>query len=351
MTRVLVLWPQLASYTSACFRALQAEGADVHVLHRRATPDAPYDDDELNAGLSAESWQDSVDDDTVERTIARVRPDVILAASWNVGAYRRRLRARRGQVLRIVFMDNAWLATPKQWAGRLARRAIISPTFDAAFVSGERQATFARHLGFPTDRILWGNYACAETFFTGPREDAPRTFGFVGRLADEKGVDVLAAAYRSYAATEAEAWPLVVAGVGPRRALLEDLPGVEMAGFVRPADLPALLERFGCLVLPSTFEPWGVVVQEAAASGLPVVCTDACGASTRLVLDGYNGRVVPAGDPVALAGALRWVAGLPDERRAELSRASVGLAAQYTPARWARYFLDRCAELTPLVRR
>ena len=65
--------------------------------------------------------------------------------------------------------------------------------------------------------------------------------------------------------------------------------GVEMLGFVQPDDLPAVLERAGCLVLPSRFEPWGVVVHEAAAAGLPIVCTPVCGAATRLVLDGYNG--------------------------------------------------------------
>ena len=125
----------------------------------------------------------------------------------------------------------------------------------------------------------------------------------------------------------------------------------QLLGFLDPADVPAAMADAGCFVLPSTFEPWGVVVHEAVATGLPVVCTDACGASTRLVLDGYNGRVVPSRDAAALAGALRWVSEATAAERAAMSRASASLSLQYTPERWARYFLQRCHELRPVASR
>jgi glycosyltransferase involved in cell wall biosynthesis len=103
----------------------------------------------------------------------------------------------------------------------------------------------------------------------------------------------------------------------------------------------------GCLILPSRFEPWGVVVQEAAASGQAVICTSACGAVSRLVLDGYNGRVVAPDRPDRLAAAMHWVADLDVDRRIEISRRSVELARQYTPQRWAEHLVERCQELIP----
>jgi glycosyltransferase involved in cell wall biosynthesis len=178
--------------------------------------------------------------------------------------------------------------------------------------------------------------------------DLPR-FVFAGRLTPEKGVDVLAAAYGEYRQMVESPWPLLVCGTGPLSSTLRALPGVESMGFVQPAELPQVFSRAACLVLPSTFEPWGVVVHEATAAGLAVVCTSACGAATRLVLDGYNGAVVAPADASGLASALARIANADDVRLAEMSRRSVELAGQFTPQRWARYLIDRIPQLRALM--
>ena len=151
----------------------------------------------------------------------------------------------------------------------------------------------------------------------------PRAFLYVGRLVEDKAIDVLAAAYRRYRAFAADPWPLIVAGTGPESRRLEAEPGVDLLGFVQPEQLPAVFARAGCLVLPSRLEPWAVVVHEAVSAGLPVVCTRACGASTRLVLDGYNGAIVsPDSDP-GLAEALGRISNADDDdRRAMGARAA-----------------------------
>jgi glycosyltransferase involved in cell wall biosynthesis len=166
-------------------------------------------------------------------------------------------------------------------------------------------------------------------------------------LVDTKGVDVLAAAYRGYRAKSTHPWPLVVAGIGPMDAELSAIDGVDLRGFVPPKDLPGVMADSGCLILPSRFEPWGVVVQEAAASGQAVICTSVCGAASRLVLDGYNGRVVAPDRPDQLTAAMLWVANADPEHRVAMSRRSVELAKQYTPQRWAEHLVDRCRELLP----
>jgi glycosyltransferase involved in cell wall biosynthesis len=122
-----------------------------------------------------------------------------------------------------------------------------------------------------------------------------------------------------------------------------------MLGFVQPDELPGLLARAGCLVLPSRFEPWGVVVHEATAAGLPVVCTSVCGAASRLVLDGYNGAVVSPGDAEALARALLRMSEADAGTRRAMSQASRSLARQFTPERWAAHLLGRALELRGLL--
>ena len=71
---------------------------------------------------------------------------------------------------------------------------------------------------------------------------------------------------------------------------------------VSPDELGAFYAAADCFVLASLYEPWGVVLVEAAAAGLPIICTDKCGARYEVVKE--NGIVVPAGDAAALAEAM-----------------------------------------------
>jgi glycosyltransferase involved in cell wall biosynthesis len=140
----------------------------------------------------------------------------------------------------------------------------------------------------------------------------------VARLAPEKGLDTLV---RAVAAAADPRLVLVLAGGGPERKRLERLardsgvrlvllphtPWEQISEVYAGADVFALL---------STHEPWGVVVNEAAASGLPLVLSDRVGAAHDLLEDGRNGMLVPAGDAAAAGDALRALAADPDRRRA-----------------------------------
>jgi glycosyltransferase involved in cell wall biosynthesis len=138
----------------------------------------------------------------------------------------------------------------------------------------------------------------------------------VARLAPEKGLDVLV---RAVAAAEDPRLLLVVAGDGGERerlAALADELGVRLVltgdvDWERIVELYAAADVFALL---SEREPWAVVVNEAAACGLPLVLTDRVGAAHDLLSDGENGRLVAAGDVDAAAGALRELAGDPGLR-------------------------------------
>jgi glycosyltransferase involved in cell wall biosynthesis len=144
---------------------------------------------------------------------------------------------------------------------------------------------------------------------------------------------------------------LRIAGTGPLRNIVEREPGVDYQGFIQPQALPSLLASAGCFVIASRFEPWGVVIHEAAAAGLPIICTAACGASDHLVKDGSSGFVVETDDLVSLAEAMKKVSELSSEARTKMGIASYELACQMTPAQWAKLVWDRGRELTRIVRK
>jgi glycosyltransferase involved in cell wall biosynthesis len=351
---VAVLWPHLSGYLHASLRALNQAGVDVRVVHRAVESDAPFDPAAITAGLSTVAWSGTPDAAAIGADLEAFAPDALLVCSWDNGVYRKLARDWRGRALRILAMDNQWWATPKQRAGVAVARWVVRPCYDAALVADERGAVFAGKLGYPAERLIWGmNTGDHDRFaeVAAQRGDAvpPEAFLFVGRLVPDKAIDVLAAGYARYRSLVDDPWPLLVAGTGPDERLLAGRDGVELLGFVQPADLPKVFEQVGCLVLPSRFEPWAVVIHEATSAGLPVVCTRVCGASTRLVLDGYNGVVVTPDDPAALAGALRRIHRAGGAERLAMGRASGTLALQYSPKRWARNLLRRLPELREQV--
>ncbi|MCW2953681.1 MAG: glycosyl transferase group 1 [Conexibacter sp.] len=144
---------------------------------------------------------------------------------------------------------------------------------------------------------------------------------YVGRLVPEKGVRELLAAWRelrggrAFAVADAAAGEppptLAVIGDGPLAGEVAAAPGVRLLGPLARERLPVAYAAATLVTMPSIptprfREPWGLVCNEAMHQGTPVVATDAVGAvAGGLVRDDATGLVVPAGDPAALAGAIR----------------------------------------------
>jgi 1,2-diacylglycerol 3-alpha-glucosyltransferase len=166
-----------------------------------------------------------------------------------------------------------------------------------------------------------------------------RYFLFVGRLVREKGVFDLLSAYASLDPSLRAAVGLVFAGDGAERRRLEEesrliSPGeVHFTGFVQRDQLAAYYGLADMLILPSHTEPWGLVVNEAMACGLPVLVSNAAGCAADLVRDQWNGATVHAGNVAQLSAVMRRLANDPDLRRL-MGLRSAELIQQYSPRSW-----------------
>jgi glycosyltransferase involved in cell wall biosynthesis len=181
----------------------------------------------------------------------------------------------------------------------------------------------------------------------GPRSDADGAaasrpfFLFAGALEPRKAPDVLADAFRRARSDGLDA-DLVVVGTG-RLAPVVTGPGVRIAGRVSRAELTSLYRDALALVLPSHVEGFGLTPVEALAEGTPVIASDL--PAVREVLGARGARFVPPGDVVALAAALRQLAG-DAEARARLAAAGHAAVARLdwrTTAAAARAVLAEAA--------
>lgn len=140
-----------------------------------------------------------------------------------------------------------------------------------------------------------------------------RRIVYAGRLAAVKRVDTLIDAFVNLAGERSD-WNLLIIGGGPLEAELKArAPAalrdrIEWTGFINdPDELAALYTCGEVFVLPSSYEPWAVVVGEAAAAGMAIIASEVVGAAGELCRDGVNGRLFPPGDVEKLTAALREV--------------------------------------------
>lgn len=161
---------------------------------------------------------------------------------------------------------------------------------------------------------------------------SPVSLLFVGRLLESKGFSYLLAAMRRLSDPGVS---LVVVGDGPLRKQYEaearrDGLNVFFEGFCEPAKLPLYYAACDVFVFPTLSDTWGLVVNEAMASGLPVVSSIDAGASYDLVRQGYNGWIVDPRNTADFAGAVDKLV-TDRELRSQMGHASARLIQQFTP--------------------
>lgn len=169
----------------------------------------------------------------------------------------------------------------------------------------------------------------------------PRYFVCVGRLVKEKGVLDLLAAYAKLDESTRSQIGLVFAGDGPLRFELTDLaerirPGtIKFCGWVDREQIPEIYAGAEALVFPTHSDPWGLVVNEAMACGLPIIASEVAGCVPDLVRNEGNGFIVRPRDAEKLAGAMQAIFSQP-QLAARMRASSLDRIQAYTP--------EACAE-------
>jgi glycosyltransferase involved in cell wall biosynthesis len=363
--RLAILTSHPVQYYGPLFREL-AKAVDLHVFfaHRasaaeqaRAGFGALFEwDVDLTSGY-AHSFLENVagrpgtdrffgcDTPDIGRHLRDGRFQALLVMGWHLKSYLQGALAAKRLGIPVMVRGDSQLETPRSPL-KNAFKALVYPwflrLFDVALYVGQRSRAYYAHYDYPAERLYFSPH-CVDTAWFGARatngerqrlrascEIAPGTIIllFAGKLVPfKRPVDLVVAAVKCrIRGVQVE---VMVAGSGELELSLESAAassGVRLhhLGFRNQTEMPGVYAAADCLVLPSDGrESWGLVANEALASGRPIIVSSSCGCAPDLARDGSVGRTFPVGDPEALTDAIIGLAASPPSPSAiaALSRA------------------------------
>lgn len=344
MRRVAFLYTELAEYFLASVEALAKRNVEIHIIRWPVNKEAPFKFRSLPDVKIYDRHAHS-DDDLIQ-LIKRIDPELLVVSGWIDKGYLKVCRERKGKSINVLALDNHWFGSARQWAAVAAARLWLGKHFDKAWVPGKPQSRYAKKLGFNQKDITTGFY-CADTeLFARHYEQykteinvLPKRFLYIGRYVDFKGIHELWSAFERFRSHHPE-WELICIGTGELFEQRKLSDGIRHEGFVQPEDLSGYLTKARAFILPSRREPWGVVVHEMAAAGMPLICSDAIGAASAFLEPRKNGFLFEAGNTDQLYKAMKQLAALSDDERAAMAAHSHSLSQQLTPEVWADRLLD-----------
>ena len=300
----------------------------------------------------------------IKSRIASGRYALLHLAGWGHPLLWRAMLFARGRIPVTVQSDTPAPRGEPVWR-RLAKRLLYGVLFrmPAMFTpAGTPQAEYIRSFGVPASRIRIAQLAvdvqdiqkvlrmpgrlAAVRARLGLSPDCVAIL-YVGRLEPHKGIDDMMEAFTELVRAVPQV-RLLIAGEGTLRDRIIHAvvatPSVRYLGRLMGDDLWEAYAAADICIVPSRFEPWGLVVNEAMAAGLPVIVTDCVGSAPDLVRDGSTGIVVPTASPVDFTRAMAKLSMQPELRQSMGRLASEAIAA-WTPANQAKNTLAAWREV------
>lgn len=294
--------------------------------------------------------------------IRRFKPDVVNLTGYYDPAYWPVILWCRLRGIRLVLSNESGENDGHRGGVKeMFKRALVR-AFDGYICFGTSSARYLIRLGAREDRMLSRHAAVIDENViraawekAGPSRKQERTrlglpegvVAFVGRLAPEKNLPRLIQSFRRVAP---DGWKLLVVGDGPLRNLVENQPDICWLGGKPWNEVPEALALADALILPSSFEPWGLVVNEAMTCGLPVLVSEKCGCVDDLVRAGENGYLFDPGSDASLENALKTFMSVSASGREQMGVRSLQLISPFSTEKVARELWKGFRALTTRAR-
>lgn len=362
--RFTLLTEIIAPYRIPVFNALAArDDVDLHVIFLSETDpglrqwqvyknEIQFSYDVLPAWRKRVGKYNLLINRGVGAALVHSQPQVILCGGYNyLASWQAAVWAKRHNIPVVLWSEStAHDSRRHRWPVEFMKSSFLRRC-RACVAAGQSSRDYLIQLGASPEKIFIAPNAVDIDFYASLAAQArrhaaevrtrhalpPRYFLYAGRLVPQKGVFDLLAAYAKLEPRHRSHIGLVFAGDGESRSQLAERataiqPGsVRFCGFLHREQLAELYALAEALMFPTHSDPWGLVVNEAMACGLPIIASHVAGCVPDLVKNAENGFVVPPGNIEALTNAMHAVIDDASTTQEFAARSASNIKA-YTPA-------------------
>lgn len=279
----------------------------------------------------------------LKNKIEELNPKLILISGRMEKKYLKiALWAKKNNIITVSNCDNQYFGTFKNKIAKLFSNFLYRRYFDYMQVPGKKQIEFCLEMGFKKSHIFTPQYtANCSLFLQNDYEKSSKEYIlFIGRLENVKGIELLIQTHKELYLVNKIKDKLMVIGNGSLKNELDlKYDGIEYFSFMNQEDLIEQLKKVKYFILPSNFEPWGVVVHEMAAAGLPLLITEATGAASAFVENGNNGFVFKEDSKSELSENLIKFNSISEKDLINMSNKSREKSFQIEPDMWGESLL------------
>ncbi len=333
-------------------------------LERESTPFARHT---VFPEAAAEALPPAVLRRGMATALSQLSPRAVAIAGWATPDARACLAwCRRHGARAILMSETRAIDGRRPWWKEFYKRRLLRDV-DAALVAGRSHRDYLISLGFPAERIAFGYDVVDNDYFRTAClnlrcREAPPARAYLlasNRFLPRKNLSSLLRAFATYRQAadgqNLQAWDLCVLGDGPERSALLQLaadlgiwvyqgcpwdpqrprhstPGLLLPGFRQIEELPRFYAHAAAFIHPAASEPWGLVINEAMASGLPILSSRNVGAAEELLEPGLNGFCFDPQSVDAIVEAVIALASLPPARLRAMAAASDALVEDRCPS-------------------
>jgi glycosyltransferase involved in cell wall biosynthesis len=286
-------------------------------------------------GMEVSDWR--LDGPDMKTYFSSERYDAVLVFGWSKVLFWQAMWWARKYSIPLILRGESNLNHAQSWYVKAAKKVLFPLLFKQfrAFLSiGKLNSELYRRFGVPDEAIFLAPYCVDNDFFSeravaqtlnarqlrrdlGIRDD-DTVFLFTAKFIDRKRpLDLIAAATKNRVDSRSH---VILVGDGALMDACRDeiaankLTNVHLVGFKNQTELPAFYAAADVLVLPSEYETWGLVVNEAMACGLPCIVSDTCGAAADMILEEKTGFTYPMGKVELLAKLMVFMVNNKEDR-------------------------------------
>ena len=334
---ILILYRELAGYTVECLNKL-ASHHKLLVVHYPINKEAPFVFQFHN------SIQLVSKSDVSLKLLHDFNPKFVLCSGWGDQQYLEWVKVLNKPT--AIAFDTTWKNSLKFIIGSLYFKLKYKKLFQFAFIPGIAQKKTASKLGFSTKRTLNGFYTCEDTFrLNRSILNESKELWCVARYIHAKNINFLCETFLSIPPNERSGWKLNLAGTGELFSSRIENEDIIHHGFLQPNELSKKLENAKAFVLPSLYEPWGVVVHEMASLGKPLLLSNAVGAKQDLLEEGMNGYSFNPTSSSELKKNLLTIFQSSHEELQTMGNKSSEMASKFSSDYWVSQFTKMLEQL------